>query len=703
MSRVYGYDLVARVMRKPWWILDFKALTILFNFVGISLSGKTNGFSGGVIANVDALLHFLLNWRIWNRASPGLQVQLYDSLARLVTTDPYATFNVDQIRSAEVKPALFFTLREASLPPAVAKSIIVVLRAIMNDPISIEADLKPLFHYTISTFEAGKRRVKSANPRTARQLFASSPPSPDLTEVRSLVFSALLEVIATNDAVADNFFTRTESFPEILFSLLEEESPSVRVLLLKFWEIYLSSPTRLAKFLSMSGFQTLGQQLRIYEPTDPIFAALFSIMLEPKPGKGLAGGSGSGVYAVWALQASMQQSFLGQLDDSLQLRHPGALVPIFALLKATESEELARQALKLLHDTFLQNEKIKQEFLETPLITTLVDLLNADAPEFIEDILRFLRQISLYGCKSRGVDLLNLILMHIQLSPLGDRAKAGIQRRLMRQILEFFTENDVSSSEVLSDTLEKLCQLVANTLGYQATLEPGEPALPYTASERSLVVQLVAAVTNYRHRFAERAEAQPSLYYRCTAIRTALTQQLNRALLFFFRSKDPDTLLLLCEILANDSELLAELLASAPDAYTRVAFHLARTIKAGIGDIRLPEGDQRDSRVVAAVIDLLWRLAKLVPAKLAFCLVDTRLNLVGTRDEITARLQFTDEALAELARAEEKEPANQADPEPTSPPPTERSGAGAERHQDRPDGPRHSAAAGAGPPDQALH
>lgn len=76
MMDICGYDILQLLMRKKTWILDEVMLSHLFQFVGLTKSNRTHTFSVGVVGNLYAFKHLLLDWKIWQRASASVQVSI---------------------------------------------------------------------------------------------------------------------------------------------------------------------------------------------------------------------------------------------------------------------------------------------------------------------------------------------------------------------------------------------------------------------------------------------------------------------------------------------------------------------------------------------------------------------------------------------------------------------------------------------------
>lgn len=57
---------MARLIRKKYWVLDETMLAIVFGFVGLYKTVKSpTHYSSGVISDIMAFKHFLLEWKIW--------------------------------------------------------------------------------------------------------------------------------------------------------------------------------------------------------------------------------------------------------------------------------------------------------------------------------------------------------------------------------------------------------------------------------------------------------------------------------------------------------------------------------------------------------------------------------------------------------------------------------------------------------------
>ena len=141
MRRLRGYELIARFMQKPRWVLDKGALEAAFDLVRVQIPGEgvEKSFSGAIV-DTDALRLILLDWRIWSRAEEPLKIALFDGLLSLFTEFP--EFNAKRAFACGAVTELLHIIESPNVGLALAQSIVDVLRCIIDPKGSQENTLE---------------------------------------------------------------------------------------------------------------------------------------------------------------------------------------------------------------------------------------------------------------------------------------------------------------------------------------------------------------------------------------------------------------------------------------------------------------------------------------------------------------------------------------------------------------------------------
>jgi len=159
MLRIQGFDLLGKFLRTNECILDDEILLVVWQIVCTFIDRKTGsevqdlqkGVSkNGIVTNVHALKMLILDWRIWQRASPQVQESLFGNMASLLQNNPHYEVNVEQFRQAGALDQLLFMFQEQeTYPNAVVKPLITVLKSLLHKvPTSAEVHVcarPPLF------------------------------------------------------------------------------------------------------------------------------------------------------------------------------------------------------------------------------------------------------------------------------------------------------------------------------------------------------------------------------------------------------------------------------------------------------------------------------------------------------------------------------------------------------------------------------
>ncbi|KYR01680.1 BEACH domain-containing protein [Tieghemostelium lacteum] len=419
MRDISGYQLISHIIRRNNWVLDDGLLAILFSFVGVQSTRTSIHYIDGVIADVLALKHFLLERSIWKRASIQDQKKLFESLEKLVNAlHENHDFNIIKFRQAGAFETILKMCREDDLPLELLGSLSSILHSIIHKPPKLNGDLKLLLSYLLETMTIGTKSFQniqsslsanststgttsSSSPfsylRRNRKLFSTSsstvnnnnnnnnnnsnnqPNSNDLIPVvsteddkissstqetiRITMLNLMIDILSKADnSILEEFHSICSI--ETIFGLLIDESIQTRLLFLKIIDICLHSPMISQKFEKMKGFHLLGHQLCSFKMSEELFGVLFCILF----GKASTNQDMLGV--------SMRMYFLSQISDS-EMKYPGAIITILiTLCNCTFSTQ--HILIKMIHNIFLQNDQFKNIMLENELVPRLVDILASN-------------------------------------------------------------------------------------------------------------------------------------------------------------------------------------------------------------------------------------------------------------------------------------------------------------------------------------
>eukprot|EP01114_Cavostelium_apophysatum_P014246 TRINITY_DN3646_c0_g1_i2.p1 TRINITY_DN3646_c0_g1~~TRINITY_DN3646_c0_g1_i2.p1 ORF type:complete len:2996 (+),score=922.89 TRINITY_DN3646_c0_g1_i2:247-9234(+) len=538
MKESSGYQLVAHVMRKKHWVLDEMMLGILFQMVGLSKPNhRGSTYSGGVISNLLAFKNFLLDWKIWSRAQITIQKLLFESLAEAVSSNSMAAFNIKRFREAGVLELTFELFRDnTAMSPDLGTYLISIVKSILADPPST-ADIQIILNYLVSTHQtphiinymsdssasspASLKKIRknlstsgTENPRAYLRAKMAAALQLNVPSIRNLVLNMILDILAASSEK----FRVIEQFAEVctmevLLALMRTDSLPTRILLLKILDMFLRLPTLSYKFQLMKGFNLLGNLLAgASSVSEELFGVLFCILL--------------GQPAYRFQENQIRAYFLGQMSGDVSIAQPAALVPILILVESGDiTIELQNAVIKTLHDLFLQNDQVKDMFLENNLVKLLCDLFapelerkvpylddNEDEAEFLEDlgiqdedeevpdnennteistatkaalrreriwkteetVLAFLKAISLYGCMAAsGIALIDDILVTLDLEiGLPPDYVYRLQQKILYDVLLFFHENYFLNNSTLVSTFKQLCVIACDHFCANSTSQP---------------------------------------------------------------------------------------------------------------------------------------------------------------------------------------------------------------------------------------
>ncbi|XP_048586036.1 lysosomal-trafficking regulator isoform X2 [Nematostella vectensis] len=123
MDEESGYELLKQILLSPQCKIGYHVLKVLMEaacdgdvFKHTSLSDipiMLNIDSNAVVRNVDIFTHFLLNWKIWEKAKQGVLEMLLSTLEILVhCSHPHYQFNICQFQKAELVQQLLIGCQE---------------------------------------------------------------------------------------------------------------------------------------------------------------------------------------------------------------------------------------------------------------------------------------------------------------------------------------------------------------------------------------------------------------------------------------------------------------------------------------------------------------------------------------------------------------------------------------------------------------
>eukprot|EP01132_Coremiostelium_polycephalum_P000959 gene959-1221_t len=420
MREICGYQLASQLICKKNWVLDDGLLSILFSFVGVQSTRTSIHYIDGVVQDVLALKHFLLERNIWRRASVADQRKLFESLEKLVNAlHENHEFNITRFRQAGAFETILKMCREDDLPLELVPTLMSILHSIMNKPPNLKKDLQLLLSYLLETTPKSIKKFntsssplhnhsyhhnrKTRKPSTgllmsafrlssssanddqpidqisspysldgnhssssSPALSSASSPSESISEtIRVSVLQLLLDILSKQSdiSIVEEFHSICSL--ETIFGLLINESLDTRVIFLKIIDTFLHSPTISSQFQKMKGFHLLGHQLQSFTMSEKIFSVLFCI-LYGKP-------SNSEI-----LGTSMQMYFLSQMSDSAELKFPGVIITILIIL-CNCTYYTQHLVIKMIHNIFLQSDQFKTILLDNELIARLIDLLASNA------------------------------------------------------------------------------------------------------------------------------------------------------------------------------------------------------------------------------------------------------------------------------------------------------------------------------------
>lgn len=82
---------------------------------------------------MHVLRYLLLDWKIWSRCGPALQLILVRSLGDLVTSHEFANFNIRRCNEIGIVEKILGIFKNFIMYSEVAKYFTVILRAVISD------------------------------------------------------------------------------------------------------------------------------------------------------------------------------------------------------------------------------------------------------------------------------------------------------------------------------------------------------------------------------------------------------------------------------------------------------------------------------------------------------------------------------------------------------------------------------------------
>ncbi|EGC29360.1 hypothetical protein DICPUDRAFT_159064 [Dictyostelium purpureum] len=582
MKEISGYLLVSYLIRKKNWVLDDQLLSILFSFVGIQSTRTSIHYIDGVVQDVLALKHFLLERSIWRRASIPDQKKLFESLEKLVNAlHENHDFNIIKFRQAGAFETILKMCREEDLPLDLLPTLIKILHSIVHKPNKLKEDLQLILSWLLETiprqqmlkrynsfYNNNSSILNSGNPSSTfsrkrssnktlflhlenqsnsllpivNNSFNSSNSNNNNNNsnnnetaishdefIRTSMLNLLLDILSKSDNQVIEDFHSICSI-ETIFGLLINESVTTRVMFLKIIDIFLHSNVISQQFIKMKGFHLLGHQLLSFKTSEQIFGVLFCILFGKPSNSDILEG------------VSMRIYFLSHLSDA-EMKYPGAIISILIIL-CNSSDTTQHMIIKMIHNIFLQSDSFKTLLLENELIPRLVDILasnfqkrmngtsvgslfqSKDDDNWVaeEAILSLLKEISLHGAKSQDSSVLRDILVVLHLNNKMDYDYiCCLQRRVLFDVIAFFNDNKTFGNiDSLASSFEKLCVLTIHTLSYQEKKDT-TPAAPKKGFNKTIsnITSTFSPKLNHPHH--HRSQSTPVAHSNINSLPTTST------------------------------------------------------------------------------------------------------------------------------------------------------------------------------------
>eukprot|EP01119_Soliformovum_irregulare_P013684 TRINITY_DN3666_c2_g1_i3.p1 TRINITY_DN3666_c2_g1~~TRINITY_DN3666_c2_g1_i3.p1 ORF type:complete len:2431 (-),score=776.48 TRINITY_DN3666_c2_g1_i3:1776-9068(-) len=376
INSICGYELLGRLLRREHWHLDEVLLAIIFEQVGLTRSQRNPSFSNGVITNLPAFKYLILDWVIWKRATASVQKLLFKSLADLVdSTHELSTFNIRRFREAKVMEIFFRMFQEFEIPGFLRSDLTIILKSIMSDPPST-SDLQMILNYLVATHENHPTVINYSSPtklmetpRTIRRAvsFQKEKFSGQISgfSTRTFILKVLLELLVSGGETVMDRFSQLCSL-DVLFGLIRTDSLVNRIYIIKILDLVLQDPKIYESFEMMKGFHLLGNFMAPYSLSEELFGTLFCMLL--------------GKPAHKYTDATHLRPFLVNCTSpGISISKPSAIYPILVLVGAEQATPMLQHTvIKSLHDLYLQNDQVKQNFMVNDVIRLLCDLFSTE-------------------------------------------------------------------------------------------------------------------------------------------------------------------------------------------------------------------------------------------------------------------------------------------------------------------------------------
>jgi hypothetical protein len=144
-------------------------------------------WNGGIIANLPAFLHFILDWAIWKRAPLAVQKELLETLINLVQNTEHSEFNIRRLRQIDTVALLLDICKDHALPLDLGPSFIAVLKALIGDKPS-KSHVLAIFNHLLTTHQIPQNiAFKDSGTPVRAQVVTEDVPS-----FRAFIFMLLL-------------------------------------------------------------------------------------------------------------------------------------------------------------------------------------------------------------------------------------------------------------------------------------------------------------------------------------------------------------------------------------------------------------------------------------------------------------------------------------------------------------------------------
>ncbi|KNC49528.1 WD repeat and FYVE domain-containing protein 3 [Thecamonas trahens ATCC 50062] len=577
MSALGGYELLGYMLRAPDYTLDITTAMIMFELSGLRklhlalrphpitlrpahllehniepISGSSFDFvyGGGVLANVDAALATLLDWRVWKRAPPRVQTFVWESFVTLLAPGSatpetasgrarlrHCRTNLQLLRAIGLFERLLVMIQlDPEFPEGHMPYIIQLLRALVSSP-PRSYELQLLIQFLVRTHpvsRASQQRVAVPRPVSSSSLldfellsrsfnanhdssFAAdstvdgastsvSSSSVELPSVRLALLYFLVEIVTTLPDPALVELATDSLSALVLVQLAQHPCSYTRVCLLQIIDRYLGVPSLAAAFVASAGFDLLGSQLATHPATRLVVDALFAVM------------QGSTEPANVSRQPGQSSESGADASCSRALPHPHCVRTLLRVAGNCWDDTVLRHATirRLHYSVFEASLANKEALVAAGLVRELVALLATALAEdvvdtvFEGDIIVFLAAIAVYGCGLKSGDnelVLSVVTGLGTLSGVSALKIRQVQQRTLHMALaayhETWAQHDLGSRSTLA-TLAALARCIVDSVVAYSPESPGvhsqtvepEPDTARHVEAHSIEFDLVVFVVN---------------------------------------------------------------------------------------------------------------------------------------------------------------------------------------------------------------